>query len=265
MGEQSDLGGKKTWTLGGIERLPRVKQGGGAATGAAQANTASATPPTTPPTARKPSQATILVRIGSRAELFHTCDQRAFVSFDVDGHCETWPVSHSAFRTFLSREFFNSRGTVPHTQAITSALSVLQGKAQYAGSEQSVYVRLAEREGKIYLDLANSDWEVVEVTPEGWRILSMGKSPVKFRRPPGLMPLPRPVSGGTLEALRPFVNVPDGADWILVVAWLLASLRPKGPYAVLVIFGPHGSAKSATTKVLRGLIDPNTAPLKRIT
>src|SRR5262249_30177683 len=52
-------------------------------------------------------------------------------------------------------------------------------------------------------------------------------------------------------------------DWRLVVSWLLAALRPVGPYPVLVVYGEQGSAKSSLVRVLRALVDPNTAALRR--
>jgi hypothetical protein len=72
---------------------------------------------------------------------------------------------------------------------------------------------------------------------------------------------PEPQSGGTIHDLRPFLNVTD-TDWPLVVAWLVAAFRPKGPYCVLVLFGEQGSAKSTTARVLRTMIDPNVAALR---
>jgi hypothetical protein len=43
----------------------------------------------------------------------------------------------------------------------------------------------------------------------------------------------------------------------MVVAWLLAALRPGGPYPLLAI---SGSAKTVLSKILRALVDPNVAP-----
>jgi hypothetical protein len=45
-----------------------------------------------------------------------------------------------------------------------------------------------------------------------------------------------------------------------VVAWLLASLRPSGPYPLLAISGEQGSAKTVLSKMLKALVDPNVAP-----
>jgi hypothetical protein len=97
----------------------------------------------------------------------------------------------------------------------------------------------------------------VEIGADGWRIVA--EPPVRFRRPSGLLPLPRPEAGGSVEELRPFVNVATDDDWHLLVGWLLHTLRPTGPYAVLGLHGEQGSAKSTTSKVLRMLVDPNVA------
>jgi hypothetical protein len=139
------------------------------------------------------------------------------------------------------------------------ALCVLEGQALFSGQEQSVFTRLAGHEGKIYLDLANEQWQVVEIGPNGWCVVS--KSPVKFRRAKGTLPIPTPIPGGSMDALRPFVNLASEADWHLYVAWLLAAFRPTGPYPVLCVHGEHGSAKTTLSRVARRLIDPNGAPL----
>src|SRR5207247_939244 len=68
--------------------------------------------------------------------------------------------------------------------------------------------------------------------------------------------------GGQLSELRQFINVKDDDDWKLLVAFLTAALRPKGPYPVLVLHGEQGSAKSTTARVLRAMVDPNSSPLR---
>jgi len=78
-----------------------------------------------------------------------------------------------------------------------------------------------------------------------------------------MQPLPMPVPGGSVETLRKYLNVKDN-DFVLAVAWLLAALRNAGPYPVLAVSGEQGSAKSTGSKVLRALVDPNTAPLRAL-
>src|ERR1700731_2296284 len=79
-----------------------------------------------------------------------------------------------------------------------------------------------------------------------------------------MKPLPLPVPGGSIEALRSFLNVQSDTDFVLVVAWALACLRNHGPYPVIVLSGEQGSAKSTFSAILRALLDPNTAPLRAL-
>jgi hypothetical protein len=48
------------------------------------------------------------------------------------------------------------------------------------------------------------------------------------------------------------------------VAWLLAALRGVGPYPLLAISGEQGSAKTTLSKLLKALVDPNTAPVRAL-
>ena len=75
---------------------------------------------------------------------------------------------------------------------------------------------MAEHDGRIYLDLADEFWRCVEIGPRGWRIAD--DVPVRFRRPAGMLPLPLPARGGSIEELRQFLNLPNGDDFVLVVA-----------------------------------------------
>jgi hypothetical protein len=89
--------------------------------------------------------------------------------------------------------------------------------------------------------------------------------PVRFRRPAGMLPLPVPERGGSIEALESLLNLSNQSDFVLVVAWLLAALRPGGPYPLLAISGEQGSAKTVLSKMLKALVDPNMAPVRALT
>ncbi len=99
----------------------------------------------------------------------------------------------------------------------------------------------------------------MKITPKSWEIVDA--CPVHFRRAKAMLPLPAPVPGGDVGALRQFLNVND-SDWPLAVAWLLSAYRQTGPYPVLCLHGEQGSGKSTQARALRRLIDPNTADLR---
>jgi hypothetical protein len=79
-----------------------------------------------------------------------------------------------------------------------------------------------------------------------------------------MSPLPVPQRGGSIDALVQFLNLPTANDFVLAVAWLLAALRPSGPYPLMAISGEQGSAKTVLTKILRALVDPNAAPARSL-
>src|SRR5438034_8467561 len=79
-----------------------------------------------------------------------------------------------------------------------------------------------------------------------------------------MLPLPVPQQGGSIEALNSFLNLASRDDFVLIVAWLLAALRPSGPYPLLAVSGERGSAKTVLSKLLKALIDPNAAPVRSL-
>ena len=111
----------------------------------------------------------------------------------------------------------------------------------------------------MYVDLGDESYRAVRIDTEDWEIID--SPPVKFRRPDGMRPLPVPIRGGTLEDLRPLINV-KAEEFILVVAWLAAALRTLGSYAIAVLIGEYGTAKTSLGKLLRSLVDPSAAPLR---
>lgn len=208
----------------------------------------------------KPNQATALLELASDAEFFHDSNDEGYATFEVNGHKETWRIKVSGFRNWLLRRYYKETGGTANSQALQDALNVLQAKALFDGPELPVFVRVAEHQGNIYVDLCNEKWEVVEITSSGWRVLS--ESPVKFKHASGMLALPYPVAGGSTDELRPFINLNSESDWVLFCSWLAQAIRPAGPYPVLVFHGEQGSSKSTVQSMARSLIDPNSAPLR---
>jgi hypothetical protein len=204
----------------------------------------------------------MLIEMALCEELFHTAAGAAFADIVVDGHRETWPIRSKRFRAWLRRRYYQATGCAASAAEIRSALDLLEARAQFDGPERAVHIRTAEHAGHIYLDLADGEWRAVDIGPDGWRVI--GCPPVRFRRPAGMLPLPMPQQGGSIESLNSFLNLARRDDLVLVVAWLLAALRSGGPYPLLAISGEQGSAKTVLSKLLKALIDPNTAPVRSL-
>jgi hypothetical protein len=195
-------------------------------------------------------------------ELFHTATDTAFADLLINGQRQTWPIRSKRFRAWLRRCYYQQTGEALSAKAVRSALDLLEARAQFDAPERMIHVRVAEHAGHIYLDLADEGWRAVEIGSGGWRVI--GSPPVRFSRPAGMLPLPAPERGGSIEALVPLLNLVSRTDLVLVVMWLLATLRSRGPYPVLAISGEQGSAKTVLSKLLKALIDPNAAPVRAL-
>ena len=195
---------------------------------------------------------------------FHTPDAVAYVDIEIDGWRETWPVRSRGFRRWLVRIYYETTGTAPNSEAMQTALALCEARAHFDGPERDVYMRIGGASGKIYIDLANDRWQAIEITSTGWKVIDSKQVPIRFRRAPGMLPLPEPRAGegDGIETLRTFLNVKADADFELALAWLLAAMRDHGPYPVLALMGEQGSAKTSFATILRSLVDPSTAPLR---
>jgi hypothetical protein len=207
-------------------------------------------------------QADILVGLAQSAELFHAPDGRGFADININAHRETWPIRSRGFRRWLARLFFMATQGAPSSEALQSALNVIEAKAHFDAPERVVHLRVGGLDNRLYLDLGDETWRAVEIDATGWRVID--NPPIRLRRAAGMQALPTPVSGGSIKTLRSFLNVKTDADFVLAVAWVLACLRDRGPYPVIVLSGEQGSAKSTFSAILRALLDPNTAPLRAL-
>ena len=209
--------------------------------------------------ASKKNAALLLELALSDSELWHTQDGTAYVTIRRDGHREHLRVGSGAYKHYLSRQFYDQKKTAPGSQVLTDALNVLEGKAKFDGPTYPLSLRVAKHDHRIYIDLVDDAWRAIEIDAEGWRIVE--EPPVRFRRAKGMLSLPIPERDGSVQELRQFVNVTD-EGWTLFLGWLIATFRPTGPFPILKMKGEQGDGKTTSTKAGRGLIDPNTAPVR---
>ena len=194
----------------------------------------------------------------TKLEFFRSRDGSVFADVYEGAIRKTWPVRSKTFSLWLAREYFETVGKIATPSRLKAAINQIEAQAQADSPERQVFRRVGEFEGRGYLDLADDTWSAIEIDASGWRVVQ--KPPVRFVRTPGVLPLPVPEKGGSIEPLRSLVNVANEQDFVLLVAWLLAALHPKIAKPVMAIRGGAGSAKSSLVEILRGLIDPHDPP-----
>lgn len=205
---------------------------------------------------------TKLMRIAEQAKYIKTPEGALYARVPVNGHYEVASINErgSGFRRWLIHTYKKENGIAPNSDALSLAMSGVVADAEYTEKITEVYTRVGEHNGCVYLDIGDSKWQCVEISTDGWHIITC--PPIYFRRASGMLPLPLPKRGGSLDDLKKIINTKEDRDYYLIIAWLIGALHPKGPYPVLNLNGERGSAKSKTTTILRNLIDPNAAPTR---
>lgn len=167
----------------------------------------------------------------------------------------------TSLRGELSRAFFRMTGRAVGQQALSDALTTLDGFAQEQAPER-LWQRVAQQDGALWLDLGDQTGRAVRVTPDGWTVVD--RPPVLFRRTTltGILPVPVPDAGSEMEELWSLVPVAK-EDQPLVLAELVHRMWPDQPHVVTGLFGEQGSGKSTAARVLTGLTDPSPVPLRK--
>lgn len=190
-------------------------------------------------------------------EFFVAQDGEAYCLAPVDDHKECYKVKSKHFRGYLTKLYYNENLTLPGRQALDTAIAALEFEAQTV--KRNAFVRVGFHDDKVYIDLGTERWDAIEVDEDGWRIV--GTPPIAFRRSKGMVALPTPITGGSIQDLRKYLT-PEPQDFPLLVAYLLCCLTGRGPFPVLVVIGEQGSAKSTNLRVSKKLVDPTIEGLR---
>lgn len=197
-------------------------------------------------------------------DLFYSDTGEPFATIRGTERDWTLKIRSRKFRLWLINEYLEENFRPANQTAVNQALELIEAKAHFLGNRQTLFNRVGEVDGTIYIDLGTDTGEVVRIDPGQVTITT--KPPLKFQLSPHQKPLPIPDLTATPEdigELRKLINIKDNDDWTLLVSWLLACFRPSGPFPILALQGERGSAKSTTMRILRALIDPASPPAQR--
>jgi hypothetical protein len=235
---------------------------------------------------KKVTYSELIVRYARRnTELWHDPESKTYITIPDGEHFEikrnySLEEQTKDIKNWITYEFYKRQKTVPSSQAVQDALNTLQGIARIEGKVYNVYKRIAicdEGCKCIYLDMVDNYWQAIRITKDGWKIVHPD---VKFIRSGNMLALPEPVTlpefnpakGDNLlghwESLEGLINAgpnneQDKRNWIFLISWLMQLLW-SGPYAILVINGEPGAAKTSTARTLKNLIDPSKMPVRRL-
>jgi len=209
---------------------------------------------------RKPV-ANLLIEIArTEAQVWQSDSGDTWADITVNGVFQWHPVRSKAFKNWLSRRLFELHAKPANNEAMQACLNLLEAYA-YGTPKRPVFLRTAQHDGHIYIDLSDDRWRVVQVSPDGWRVIDSRDCPVRFARHDGQQPLPVPVPGGDINKLWELIPVIRESDRCLLLAWLTFALVPWGAKPILTLHGAKGAGKSWTAQTISYLVDPVKAPL----
>jgi hypothetical protein len=210
---------------------------------------------------QKLTVANLLIEIAlQEAKLWQSDSGETWADITVNGVFQWHPVRSRAFKNWLSRRLFERHEKPANNEAMQSCLNLLEAYA-YSTPKRPVFLRTAQHDGHIYIDLTDDRWRVVQVSPDGWQVIESTDCPVRFARHDGQQPLPVPVPGGDINKLWELIPVIRESDRCLLLAWLTFALVPGGAKPILTLHGAKGAGKSWTAQTISYLVDPVKAPL----
>lgn len=207
------------------------------------------------PSMKRAEQMAILFKVVDDVEFFHNEISETFFSFVAsNGGLETYSIK--LLPKFLHKRFYKECRQPPAMQVIKEAVRTLDAMALYDGVEKKVFIRSCKVGGKIYYDLANRSRDVVVIDEHGWTITNRPDN-VHFLRFESMEDNSIPEKKGDINLLRKYINIGNDENWILFLGWLITTCIPQIPYAVLVLMGTQGSAKSISMEFIQDLVDPS--------
>ena len=130
----------------------------------------------------------LLVQIGD-AELFHDALDVPYITLDDSERARTFCLDPAdTFPTFCRRlNYQNNRDDIGRKD-IATVIERLKSRALYEGEKRTVFCRVGELDGLLYVDLGTGSF--IKITPHAWTVIS--QCPVPFVQPRGFGALPNP-------------------------------------------------------------------------
>jgi len=204
--------------------------------------------------------------VKEKCELFSNHEGRSYARFTIDNHKEVYAIESQDFIDYLHLWHYRKTNGSISKATLDSAITTLNAIAKFDGRNETIYIRTAQINNTIYIDLVNDEWQCVKVSFEGVEVLDNG--PVAFTRNNNMKPLPMPninydesKAKEDIKLLHKHINIKED-QLPLVVGWMLMAMQnSEATYPILMVNGGAGSGKTTACEMIRELVDPNKANL----
>ncbi len=182
-----------------------------------------------------------------------------FAWIKVNDHTETWPIRSRVFKNYVVKICFDAFKMVLSDTSLNQVIRYFEAVAISSDIEKELHVRAYFHRGMfLIIDLCDERWEALKITPEE---IWPEESHRFFRRYAHMKKLNVDLNAELkdIDLIFNFIPVAEN-DRRLFKVTLIADMLPHIPRPITVFYGPQGSGKSTSQKMMRMLIDPSSTP-----
>ncbi|MCP4473307.1 MAG: hypothetical protein GY821_01790 [Gammaproteobacteria bacterium] len=184
--------------------------------------------------------------------------------FWENGARKSFLISGEMFKNWLRVEFYKKLKIGPSNKLLEQAIDTCHAKALTERKTITTFLRFGYYQEKIYIDLCNDKWEVIEIGNNICRVIN--NPPIYFIRTKSMKEMAVDLTSDIedFKAIYDLINIPNNQQ-ALFFCWLLSAIKGRAPYGVLNIYGGADSGKTTITTTARDLIDPTIASTRKLT
>ncbi|HZD35617.1 MAG TPA: DNA polymerase domain-containing protein, partial [Nitrososphaeraceae archaeon] len=192
-----------------------------------------------------------------------------YVTIKVANHVETMPIQSKKSEYYVSKLYFDSTNgrKVAGSESVNNAIRVMHAQALFSGQERTLGLRLAwgKKNGEIYYDLGNSEWDVIKLTSANWSISKMSDAALfsRFNQKAQVTPS-REYPPDIFDQYLDLMQIKNAASRLLIKVWTIALLIPDIPHPIAIIHGEKGGLKTTFCKYQKRLVDPDRIEVNNI-
>lgn len=177
--------------------------------------------------------------------------------------CRVDDVDSPDFKAKLRSLFEeNVANTLYSDSLLNNAVSHIKHKALGRNIKKYVATRIAFENDVIYYNLADDYQSIIAVESDGYYSCYMDgllNKKFAFHSTPSMecqkMPVESEAEPDLMELLKPYINLPENEQRLLVVTiltWFISDI----PHPVIMLQGGQGSGKTTLTTIIQKIVDP---------
>ena len=185
---------------------------------------------------------------------------RVFAVVKMNNHYETIEFDKKNSRAigWLQVAYFDESGNMCSDDQCSAAIGFLRQKTlmNESTNQEEVHLRCAFVNHEIFYDLGRSDWKLIRITKDGINFIDHGINTPIFYRTSRIAKQTEPNLRPDIDALSDFaklIRIPNPDMFKIQLVSMFISGVPMPCFA---IHGHSGSAKSATSSMIKRIIDP---------